>query len=156
GRTCHAAIVARELGVPAVVGCNQARDILKGGDEVTVSCAEGDVGLIYKGLLQVKKSKIYLDELPKTVTPVMLNVASPDVAFQYANLPHQGIGLARLEFIINNYIKIHPLALLNKNSLQDDKLKQQIESLVVNYKNPESYFIDKLSYGIAKIAASSY
>lgn len=156
GRTCHAAIVARELGVPAVVGCNQARDILKENDEVTVSCAEGDIGVIYKGILQVEKSEIDLDSLSKTITPVMLNIASPDVAFQYATLPHQGIGLARLEFIINNYIKIHPLALLNKNSLQDEQLKQEIESLIVNYKSPESYFVDKLSYGIAKIAASSY
>lgn len=156
GRTCHAAIVARELGVPAIVACTNAMSVLTEGQEVTVSCAEGDTGFVYNGVLATEQSVLDLNNLPATVTPVMLNIGSPDTAFKYAELPHGGIGLARLEFIINNYIKIHPLALLNTASLSDKELKKEIELLTVNYKSAEDYFVDKLSQGIAKIAASCY
>lgn len=156
GRTCHAAIVARELGIPAIVACENATQRLTDGDLVTASCAEGEVGLIYKGILKVEKNEFLLNELPKTNTPLLLNVASPDKAFNFANLPHSGIGLARMEFIINNYIKVHPLALLSHSSLKDHGLKNQITKTIKGYKNGTAYFIEKLSYGLAKIAASCY
>ncbi|HTN19144.1 MAG TPA: phosphoenolpyruvate synthase [Pelobium sp.] len=156
GRTCHAAIVARELGIPAIVACENATQLLNDGDLVTASCAEGEVGLVYKGILKTERSEVLLNELPRVNTPLLLNVASPDKAFYFANLPHSGIGLARMEFIINNYIKVHPLALLNHASLRDHGLKNQITKIIQAHKNGESYFVEKLSYGLAKIAASCY
>ncbi len=156
GRTCHAAIVARELGIPALVGSQHARQLLEEGCEVTVSCAEGDVGLVYKGLLDIIKTEIDVSTLPKSTVPIMLNVASPDIAFQYAGLPHSGIGLARLEFIINNYIKVHPLALLERDKIEDNDLSRRIENLVKPYADGKEFFIEKLSQGIAKIASSCY
>lgn len=154
GRSCHAAIVARELGIPTIVNCVNATSLLKNGDLVTVSCAEGEKGVIYKELLIIQKNEVALNSLPQTITPVLLNVGSPDKAFEFANYPHAGIGLARMEFIINNYIKIHPLALLNK--LEDEDLNGKIEKAIAGYENGEEYFIEKLSNGLAKIAASCY
>ncbi|HEU0227539.1 MAG TPA: phosphoenolpyruvate synthase, partial [Arachidicoccus soli] len=156
GRTCHAAIVARELGIPAIVACQNATEILKEGDLVTISCAEGDVGYVYKGYLPFTAHEFDLSDLPQTQTPIMLNIASPEKAFHYANYPHHGVGLAREEFIINNYIKAHPLALLHHHRLRDKELTRQIKNLTEGFEDGEDYFIKKLAYGIAKIAAASY
>lgn len=156
GRTCHAAIVAREMGVPAIVGCGNATDILQEGQLVTASCAEGDEGLIYEGALEYERIETNLDDLPTIKTPLMLNVGSPGMAFSYANLPHSGVGLAREEFIINNYIQAHPLALLKHQELNDAELSSSIGSLIKGFANEEEYFIKKLSFGIAKIAAAFY
>ncbi len=156
GRTCHAAIVARELGVPAIVACKDATKILVDGALVTVSCAEGEVGMVFLGKLGVLKTEVSLKSLPETKTPVLLNVASPDIAFQFAGLPHKGIGLARMEFIINNYIKVHPLALIKSGQINDSGLLAQLNEITKGYSTGASYFVDKLSNGLAKIAASSY
>lgn len=156
GRTCHAAIVARELGVPAIVGCGNVTDLIKEGDIITASCAEGDVGFIYEGDIKYEKNDYDLSTLPSVKTDIMLNVASPSLAFQFSHLPNKGVGLAREEFIINNYIQVHPLALLNHKSLNDKDLTNEIEKKIVGYENEETFFIEKLSNGIAKIAASFY
>jgi len=156
GRTCHAAIVARELGIPAVVACQNATDLLKEGDLVTVSCAEGDTGIVYRGSLNYRIEVINLADLPQTETPVLLNVASPEKAFHFAHLPSSGVGLAREEFIINNYIKVHPLALLNHQKLNDKSLSAEIVKLTRGFHSCEDFFVKKLSYGIAKIAAAFY
>jgi pyruvate,water dikinase len=126
GRTCHAAIVAREMGVPAIVGTENGTEVLFNGEEFTVSCAEGDVGKVYEGIVPFKLKKTKLDNLPKTKTPIMLNVASPDLAFKFAQIPNAGVGLAREEFIINNYIQAHPLALLKHKKLKDEELTEKI------------------------------
>ncbi len=156
GRTCHAAIVARELGVPAIVGCDHATEMLKTGDEITVSCAEGEAGMVYKGKISFTKIEHDLSDLPEINTPVMMNIGSPDIAFQYAGYPAKGVGLAREEFIINNYIKIHPMALLKHQTLNDEELTAHIKSTIAGYTDEETYFIEKLSYGVAKIAAAYY
>lgn len=156
GRTCHAAIVAREMGIPAIVGCGNATEILSSGQQITVSCAEGDEGIIYEGLIPFKEMSLDLRTLPEINTSLMLNVASPSMAFQYAHLPNKGVGLAREEFIINNYIRIHPLALLNHRSLNDPALSTEITQLIRGYEHEEAYFVQKLAYGIAKIAAAFY
>jgi len=156
GRTCHAAIVARELGVPAVVGCDGATETLVTGEEITVSCAEGETGMVYKGKIAYNKSEHELSNLPEITVPVMMNIGSPDIAFRYASYPAKGVGLAREEFIINNYIKIHPMALLKHQTLNDQELSSYIQTLISGYKDEETYFIEKLSYGIAKIAAAYY
>lgn len=158
GRTCHAAIVARELGVPAVVGCGNATEVLENGDEVTVSCAEGDRGYVYKGKIDYEVEEFNLNELPKTKTPIMMNVASPEGAFDFSFLPNSGVGLAREEFIINNYISIHPLALIRFDEIEekDKELAETIEDMTFGYENKEEYYVKKLSYGIAKIAAAFY
>ncbi|QTE40024.1 phosphoenolpyruvate synthase [Mucilaginibacter gossypii] len=156
GRTCHAAIVARELGVPAIVGCECATAILKTGDEITASCAEGDAGIIYSGIVAFTKREHDLNDLPEIETPLMMNIGSPEIAFNYAHYPGKGVGLAREEFIINNYIKIHPLALLEHRNLNDASLTAHIEEAMLGYESEEAYFIEKLSYGIAKIAAAFY
>lgn len=156
GRTCHAAIVARELGVPAIVGCGNATDILLEGQEVTASCAEGEVGLIYDGIIGFEKSEYDLKDLPKIKTKLMLNVASPSMCFKFAHLPNAGVGLAREEFIINNYIQVHPLALMNHKNLNDAALSKEIKKRIYGFENEEDFFIKKLSYGIAKIAAAFY
>ena len=154
GRTCHAAIVARELGVPAIVGCGNATELLKDRQLVTASCAEGEAGLIYEGEIAFDSTEFDLASLPETKTPVMMNVASPDMAFSYAHYPNKGVGLAREEFIINNYIKIHPLALIHHHELNDEKLSLEIQEAIKGYPDGETFFIEKLSYGIAKIAAA--
>ncbi|MHA4806762.1 phosphoenolpyruvate synthase [Flavitalea flava] len=156
GRTCHAAIVARELGVPAIVGCGNATDILSDGDLITVSCAEGEVGLIYDGIIGFEKAEYDLNDLPAIKTSLMLNVATPSMCFKFSHLPNKGVGLAREEFIINNYIQIHPLALLQHKELNDPALTKEIGARIIGYENEADFFIKKLSYGIAKIAAAFY
>jgi pyruvate,water dikinase len=156
GRTCHAAIVAREMGVPAIVGCEQATAVLHTGMTITASCAEGEAGIIYDGVITFDKTEHQLSDLPETLTPVMMNVASPDMAFHYAHYPNKGVGLAREEFIINNYIRVHPMALLKHSELGDPDLSRHIESLTRGYSGGADFFVEKLSYGIAKIAAAFY
>lgn len=156
GRTCHAAIVARELGVPAIVGTGNITEMLTDGQLITASCAEGDVGLIYKGEIKFRKEQFNLDELPEIKTPLMLNVASPAMAFNFSHLPNKGVGLAREEFIINNYIQVHPLALMQHKQLNDAALTTEIEKRITGFENEEDFFINKLAYGIAKIAAAFY
>jgi len=156
GRTCHAAIVAREMGVPAIVGCGNATELLVDGQLVTASCAEGDEGFIYEGALDFKVIDTDLQSLPRISTPLMLNVGSPAMAFHYAHLPHSGVGLAREEFIINNYIGVHPLALLKHRELKDKELTETIRRKILGYENEEEFFIRKLSYGIGRIAAAFY
>ncbi|MEO5603428.1 MAG: phosphoenolpyruvate synthase [Cyclobacteriaceae bacterium] len=154
GRTCHAAIVARELGVPAIVGSRNGTDILKDGQLITVSCCEGDNGFVYEGEILFQKSETNLEDLPTISTPIMLNVASPELAFKFSHIPNAGVGLAREEFIINNYIQAHPLALLHHRELDDKILTEKIEKLITGYESEESFFIQKLSYGIGKIASA--
>jgi pyruvate,water dikinase len=156
GRTCHAAIVAREMGVPAIVGCGDATKWLSDGQLVTASCAEGEEGYVYAGTIPFTTITTRLDELPALQTPVMLNVGSPSTAFNYAHLPHHGVGLAREEFIINNYIQAHPLALLRHRELGDTTLSNAIAQLIRGFADEETFFIHKLAYGIAKIAAAFY
>lgn len=156
GRTCHAAIIAREMGIPAIVGCGNATEILKEGMTVTASCAEGDEGYIYEGEIKYQQTEYDLSHLPKVKTDIMLNVASPGLAFQFSHLPNKGVGLAREEFIINNYIEAHPLALLNHRSIGDKELTKAIEKKITGYPDEETFFIEKLANGIAKIAASFY
>lgn len=156
GRTCHAAIVARELGVPAIVGCGNATERLLEGQPVTVSCAEGDEGIVYNGIIHFEKEEFNLNDLPEIHTPVLLNVASPASCFHFAQLPAKGVGLAREEFIINNYIQVHPLALLNHRQLNDPALSNEIAKRIAGYENEEAFFVQKLSYGIAKIASAFY
>jgi len=156
GRTCHAAIVARELGVTAVVGTINCTELLEDGMELTVSCAEGDMGYVYKGILDFQIIKTNINDLPKIKTKLMMNVASPNEAFKFAKIPNCGVGLAREEFIINNYIQAHPLALINYNLIKDKEVQQKIKKLTYGYSTPIDYFVRKLSYGIARIAAAFY
>lgn len=156
GRTCHAAIVARELGVPAIVGCGNATHLLQEGQVITASCGEGAVGLVYNGVIPFHTKEFNIDELPAIQTPVLLNVASPDMAFHFSHLHASGVGLAREEFIINNYIRVHPMALLHHASLHDDALTAEIGSIIKGYDSGEDFFVQKLAQGIAKIAAAFY
>jgi pyruvate,water dikinase len=156
GRTCHAAIVSRELGIPAIVGTGEATDTLKDGQEITLSCAEGDQGYVYEGILKFKEEEVSLENVPKTKTRIMMNIASPAAAFRWWRLPCKGIGLARMEFIINNIIKIHPMALVQYENLEDKRAKKEIEDLTRGYEDKTEYFVDHLALGIAKIAASQY
>jgi pyruvate,water dikinase len=153
GTTSHAAIVSRELGVPAIVGAHDASNILRDGQTVTLSCAEGDVGYVYDGALAFESSEVNLADLPKTRTQMMINVASPAAAFTWWRLPVQGVGLARMEFIINNIIKIHPMALVHPDRVDDIEARRQIRDLTRGYEDPKDYFVDTLAAGIAKIAA---
>ncbi|MEP7244384.1 MAG: phosphoenolpyruvate synthase [Gammaproteobacteria bacterium] len=153
GRTCHAAIIARELGIPAVVGCGNATLNIREGQDITVSCAEGDTGFVYEGQLEFERKQIELDSLPEIPVKIMMNVGNPDRAFDFAGIPHRGVGLARLEFIINRMIGVHPRALLEFDSLDGD-LKDQIRSQIAGYPDPVTFFIEKLSEGIAQIAAA--
>jgi len=155
GRTCHAAIVSRELGIPAVVGTGEATKVLKDGQEITLSCAEGDQGYVYDGILAFQETQVSLD-VPKTKTQVMLNIASPSAAMSWWRLPTEGVGLARMEFIINNIIKIHPMALIHFNELKDRDTRKQIQEMTWQYKDKTEYFVDHLARGIAKIAVSQY
>ncbi|SEW39336.1 phosphoenolpyruvate synthase [Chitinophaga arvensicola] len=156
GRTCHAAIVAREMGIPAIVGCGNATEILNAGQEITVSCAEGSDGIVYEGILAFREEQLDLSQLPSIRTPLMLNVGSPAMAFQFTHLPNKGVGLAREEFIINNYIKAHPLALLQHRQLNDPELSAKIAQLIQGHASETDYFVDKLAYGVGKIAAAFY
>ena len=153
GRTCHAAIIARELGVPAIVGCGDATDRLGDGESVTVSCAAGDTGYVYEGLLEFSHSEIELEAMPDIPVKIMMNVANPDRAFTFAALPHSGVGLARLEFIINRMIGIHPKALLEFDSLPED-LKRAIALIIAPYGSPRNFFIQRLIEGISTIGAA--
>jgi len=153
GRTCHAAIIARELGVPAVVGCGDALDKIKDGEPVTVSCAEGDTGFIYSGLLPFEKITADLEHMPPAPLKIMMNVGNPERAFDFAQLPHQGIGLARLEFIIARQIGVHPKALLDYAN-QPAEIKAQIEPLMAGYADPVSFYVDRLAEGIATLTAA--
>ena len=156
GRVCHAAIVARELGIPSIVGTLNCTQILKNNDEVTVSCAEGEVGYVYKGIIPYEIIKTDISKLPKINTKILLNIGSPENAFKTSFLPNNGVGLAREEFIINNFIGIHPLALLNHKNLEDEDVKQQISKAIIGFKDGKDFFIKKLCYGIARIAAAFY
>jgi pyruvate,water dikinase len=153
GRTCHAAIIARELGIPAVVGCIDATQRIRDGDPVTVSCAEGDTGYVFAGVLEFERKQIELEALPKIPVKIMMNVGNPDRAFDFAGIPHRGVGLARLEFIINRMIGVHPRALLEFERL-DEELKQRIREQMAGYSGPVSFYVEKLAEGIAQIAAA--
>ena len=153
GRTCHAAIIARELGIPAVVGCGDATSTIPEGREVTVSCAEGDTGFVYAGMLDYQKQQIELDALPPSPVRIMMNVGNPDRAFDFASIPNRGVGLARLEFIINRMIGVHPRALLDFDKL-DLGLQATIRRQMAGYADPVSFYVDKLTEGIAQIAAA--
>ncbi|PXW82283.1 phosphoenolpyruvate synthase [Nitrosomonas sp. Nm84] len=155
GRTCHAAIIAREMGIPAVVGCGDATTLIKDGSEVTVSCAEGDTGYVYAGLLPFEHTTSDTGKLPNLPIKIMMNVGNPSHAFAFSLIPNQGIGLARLEFIINNMIGIHPKALLEFDQLPDD-LKNEISSRIAGYQSPVDFYVDKLVEGIATLAAAFY
>ncbi|MBI4919401.1 phosphoenolpyruvate synthase [archaeon] len=156
GSTSHAAIVSRELGIPCIVGTNSATQEIINGQKITVSCSEGEVGKVYEGLLPFKIKKTDLSNLPSTKTKIMINLGNPEEAFKYSFLPVEGVGLAREEFIINEYIKIHPLALLKFKELKDESVKQQIEALTAGYKDKKQFFIDKLAMGVGMIAAAFY
>jgi pyruvate,water dikinase len=153
GRTCHAAIIARELGIPAVVGCGDATQRIRDGQPVTVSCAEGDTGQVYDGVLEFERKQIELDALPKIPVKIMMNVGNPDRAFDFAGIPNHGVGLARLEFIINRMIGVHPRALLEFERL-DGELQQQIRVQMAGYSDPVGFYVEKLAEGIAQIAAA--
>ncbi|EGR0721650.1 phosphoenolpyruvate synthase [Vibrio alginolyticus] len=153
GRTCHAAIIARELGIPAIVGCGDATSKLTDGATVTVSCSEGETGYVYQGELEFDVKRSSVDELPLLPTKVMMNVGNPDRAFDFAQIPNEGVGLARLEFIINKMIGIHPKALLNFDA-QSDELKAEITQRIRGYKDPIDFYVSKLTEGIATIAAA--
>lgn len=153
GRTCHAAIIARELGIPAVVGCGNATESIKTGDAVTVSCSEGDTGYIYNSELEFDVVTSQVDSMPDLPLKVMMNVGNPDRAFDFARLPNEGVGLARLEFIINRMIGVHPKALLNFDD-QPEELKEEISDMIAGYDSPTEYYIEKLVEGIATIGAA--
>jgi len=155
GRTCHAAIVSRELGVPCIVGTGEATRVIKNNQEITVSCAEGEEGRVYEGKISFKVKRVNLQKIKKPRTQIMMNLGEPELAFDYSFIPNEGVGLAREEFIFTNYIKIHPLALLNYKK-QNPEIKKQIDELTYNYKDKTKFFIDKLAQGIAMIAAAFY
>jgi pyruvate,water dikinase len=156
GRTCHAAIVARELGIPAVVGAEDAGAKLADAGEVTVSCAEGDVGLVYEGALAYQTQETDLSGLERPATHIMINVGNPESAFQLSFLPNDGVGLARMEFIINEYIKVHPMALLHPEEVEDKAARDEIARLTRGYDRPADFFIERLSEGVGTIAAAFY
>ncbi len=156
GRTCHAAIIAREMGIPAIVGCGNATKNISTGQEVTISCAEGEQGKVYAGLIPFTVESTQLDNLPQTKTQILMNVGNPEEAFSLSALPCDGVGLARLEFIITNHIKVHPLALLKFDELNDSVDKMAIARLTVHYAHKPDFFVDKLARGIATIAAAFY
>jgi pyruvate,water dikinase len=153
GRTCHAAIIARELGIPAVVGCGDATREIPDGHDVTVSCAEGDEGFVYEGQLEFEETQIELDSLPEIPVKIMMNVGNPDRAFDFSNIPNHGVGLARLEFIINRMIGVHPNALLNYDEL-DQSTRDAIDEQMAGYDDPITFFVEKLAEGISTIAAA--
>lgn len=156
GATSHAAIVSRELGLPAIVGTLHGTELIKDKQPITICCAEGEQGYVYDGVLEFKTTEVNLDDVPPTRTAMMVNIASPAAAFRWWRLPAKGIGLARMEFIINNIIKIHPMALVHFDQLTDPRARRQIEALTRGYATKEAYFVDTLACGIAKIAAPHY
>ncbi len=156
GRTCHAAIVSRELGIPCIVGTGDATTKIKNGSEITLSCVEGDIARVYEGVLPFEKKETKLDEIKKTRTKIMMNIGQPDIAFRSSFIPNDGVGLAREEFIIINQVQAHPLALLNYHDLADKKVIQQIDELTYGYEDKSAYFVDKLAEGVSQIAAAFY
>ena len=156
GRTCHAAIVSRELGLPAIVGTHNGTELLRDGQEVTICCAEGDTGNIYEGALPFEVIKMKLSELPHPKTKVMMNVGNPDEVFSLAQLPSDGVGLARIEFIVSNHIKVHPLALLQPEIVDDPAARREIEELTAGYSDKPQFFVDTLARGVGMIAAAFY
>ncbi len=156
GRTCHAAIIAREMGIPAIVGCGNATSLLQTGQAVTVSCAEGEEGRVYDGLLPFEIQEMALANLPRTRTQILMNVGNPEEAFSLAAIPNDGVGLARMEFIIANHIQAHPLALLHFDQLDDEHARSKIAALTAQYDSKPQFFVDKLAHGIGTIAAAFY
>jgi pyruvate,water dikinase len=156
GRTCHAAIIARELGIPAIVGCGDATAVIHTEQAITVSCAEGEEGQVYDGELPFRVEETTLDDCPTPHTQIMMNVGNPEIAFSVSALPNAGVGLARMEFIIANHIKVHPMALLNFEVLTDSSAKRKIARLTEQYDDKPQYFVDKLAQGIGTIAAAFY
>ncbi len=156
GRTCHAAIIAREMGIPAIVGCGNATTVLQTGQEITVSCAEGETGKVYPGLLKFEIQELTLENLPRTRTKIMMNVGNPEEALGLTAIPNDGVGLARMEFIIANHIKAHPLALLHFDQLEDELAKYKIAELTAQYENKAEFFIAQLAQDIGTIAAAFY
>ncbi|MBN1385660.1 phosphoenolpyruvate synthase [Candidatus Woesearchaeota archaeon] len=156
GRTCHAAIISRELGIPCVVGTNNGTDVIKSGQKVTVSCAEGDVGLVYDGMIPFEKKVVDLKKIPATKTKIMMNVGTPDQAFNFSMIPSDGVGLARMEFIINSFIRIHPLALIHPEKVADEKVRKEIDEHTAAWDDKKQFFVDQLAYGIAMIGAAFY
>lgn len=156
GRTSHAAIVSRELGIPAVVGCGHATEIIETGRDITVSCAEGEVGKVYDGLIKFKVDRHDLTGFQPPKTAIKMIAADPELSFNHSFLPHKGVGLARVEFVISNFIKIHPNALIDYAKLTDKKVKAQIDELTVGYENKVQYYLDKFTYGVAQLAAAFY
>ncbi len=156
GRTSHAAIVSRELGLPCIVGTNNATQVVKNGQKITVSCAEGEHGVIYDGYLKFKVDRIDIQNMPRPRTKVMMNIGNPDEAFDLSFLPNDGVGLAREEFIVNEYIKIHPMALIDFEKVQDEATREQIEELTSGYKDKKQFFVDKLAQGVGMLAAAFY
>ncbi len=156
GRTCHAAIISRELGIPCVVGTKDGTKTIHDGINATVSCAEGEKGHVYEGLLEFEVKKTDLKKVPQPKTKIMMNIGNPEMAMAQSFIPNEGVGLAREEFVISNYIRIHPLALLNFNKLKDEKLKKQIAALTTTHQNKAQFFVDKLAEGISRIAAAFY
>ncbi len=156
GRTCHAAIIARELGIPCIVGTGNGTEKIKQGETVTLDCSSGDQGFVYKGALKFDIHSVAVNKLPRTKTKIMMNVGNPEQAFELSFLPNDGVGLAREEFIINSWIQIHPLALINYNKITDKVVKSKIDKLTIGYNNKTQYFVDKLAYGIARIGSAFY
>jgi pyruvate,water dikinase len=156
GRTSHAAIVSRELGLPAIVGTSNATHVLHDMQEVTVSCAEGDEGFVYEGTADIAIKELDVTDIPKTSTAVMLNLGNPGAALRWWRIPSNGVGLARMEFVVSNHIKIHPMALVRFDTLKDEKAKAEIEALTVGYKDKTQYFVDRLALGLGRIAAAAY
>ncbi|MBW4605890.1 MAG: phosphoenolpyruvate synthase [Hassallia sp. WJT32-NPBG1] len=156
GRTCHSAIIARELNLPAIVGCGNATQVLKNHQEVTVSCAEGEEGRVYEGLLPFEVNEIQLENLPRTRTQILMNVGNPQQAFSLSTIPNDGVGLARTEFIIANQIQIHPMALIYFDKLEDKLVQAKIDEITALYDDKPQYFVDKLAQGIGRIAAAFY
>ena len=156
GRTCHAAIIAREMGIPAIVGCGNATAALQPGQELTVSCAEGEEGRVYSGLLPFEVKEVALENLPRTRTQILMNVGNPEEAFSLSAFPNDGVGLARMEFIIANQIQVHPLALLHFDQLEDELTRFKIAELTAQYEDKAQFFVDKLAQGIGTIAAAFY
>ena len=156
GRTCHAAIIAREMGIPAIVGCGNATAAIQTGQEITVSCAEGEEGRVYQGLLPFEIKEVALENLPRTRTQILMNVGNPQEAFGLSAIPNDGVGLARMEFIIANHIQAHPLALLHFDQLEDELARYKIAELTAQYENKAEFFVDRLAHGIGTIAAAFY
>jgi pyruvate,water dikinase len=156
GRTCHAAIIARELGIPAIVGCGHATEVMETGCDVTVTCSEGEVGKVYRGLVPFEIEETAIDNLPQTQTQILMNVGNPEEAFRLASIPCDGVGLARMEFIIANHIKVHPLALLHFDQLDDNSTRREIDDLTRLYSHKPDYFVEHLAHGLGTIAAAFF